>query len=75
MRKGATLSYFANDHLGSTSVVMNSAGAKVSETRYFPYGNIWTQTISATPPTDKLFTPPEAGRRPAALRPEVRPSS
>jgi RHS repeat-associated protein len=57
MRKGATLSYFANDHLGSASVVMNSTnGNKVSETRYFPYGNIWTQAISAAPPTDMLFT-------------------
>ncbi len=30
MRKGSTLSYFANDHLGGTAVVMNDAGGLVS---------------------------------------------
>ena len=28
----------------------------VSQTRYYPYGDVWTQGVSATPQTDKLFT-------------------
>jgi RHS repeat-associated protein len=58
MRKGSNLFYFANDHLGSTSLVMDGAppGNMVSQTRYYPYGNVWTQGVSATPQTDKLFT-------------------
>jgi RHS repeat-associated protein len=55
MRKGATLSYFANDHLGGTAVVMNGQGGLVSRVRYLPYGNQWTQETGA-PPTDRLFT-------------------
>jgi RHS repeat-associated protein len=55
MRKGSTLSYFANDHLGGTAVVMNASGDLVSRVRYLPYGNQWTQETGA-PPTDRLFT-------------------
>jgi RHS repeat-associated protein len=55
MRKGATLSYFANDHLGGTALVMDTNGNPVSKIRYFPYGNIWTQE-TGSPQTDKLFT-------------------
>jgi RHS repeat-associated protein len=50
-----TLSYFANDHLGGTAVVMNDQGGLVSRVRYLPYGNQWTQETGA-PPTDRLFT-------------------
>lgn len=68
MRKGATLSYFANDHLGGTATVMTDTGGYVSRTRYYPYGQSWTQEVAGAPPTDRL--PPEAGRvhGPAPLR-------
>jgi hypothetical protein len=51
----STLSYFANDHLGGTAVVMDVNGNQVSRVRYLPYGNQWTQETGA-PPTDRLFT-------------------
>ncbi len=54
MRKGSTLYWFANDHLGGTAVVMNDSGGLVSRTRYYPYGNAWTQ--ENTSPTDRMFT-------------------
>ena len=56
MRKGGTLSYFANHHLGGTAVVMNDPGGLVSRTRYYPYGQTWTQDAGAASPTDRLFT-------------------
>ncbi len=54
MRKGSTLYYLGNDHLGGTSIVMNASGSLVSRTRYYAYGMVWTQ--EGAPPTDKLFT-------------------
>ena len=54
MTKGATLSYLASDHLGGTSLVMDTSGNATSRMRYHPYGQVWTQ--SAAPATDKLFT-------------------
>ncbi len=59
IRKGGTLYYFANDHLGGTAVVMDASGAMVSRTRYYPYGNAWTQEFgggATAIPTDRLFT-------------------
>lgn len=53
---GGTLNYFANDHLGGTAVVMDASGGLVSRTRYYPYGQGWTQEVTAVPPTDRLFT-------------------
>ncbi len=62
MRQGpagqaGTVSYFVNDHLGSTSLITNDAGGQVSYTRYYPYGRVRSQTPpGSNPPTDKLFT-------------------
>jgi len=56
MRKGASLYYFANDHLVGTAVVMESADELVTRTRYYPYGNVWTAEGGVAPPTDRLFT-------------------
>lgn len=36
----STLSYHHNDHLGSASVVTNTTGAVVEETKYLPYGSV-----------------------------------
>jgi RHS repeat-associated protein len=41
-----TTYYFANDHLSSTSIVMNSSGSLLSENRYMPFGEV--RTISGT---------------------------
>src|SRR5207247_9897905 len=56
MNKGGTLYFFVNDHLGGTSLVMNVSGNVVSRTRYYPYGQGWTQDAGTTPPTDRLYT-------------------
>jgi len=32
--------YFLGDHLGSTSITTDTAGAKVSEMRYKPFGEV-----------------------------------
>jgi hypothetical protein len=40
-----TVEYYLGDHLGSTSITTDSSGAKVSELRYKPFGEIryaWT---------------------------------
>ncbi|MBI5822916.1 MAG: RHS repeat-associated core domain-containing protein [Chloroflexi bacterium] len=45
--------YFLSDHLGSTSMTTDSTGAKVSEMRYKPWGEVrysWTNdTLNANP--------------------------
>ena len=41
-----TTNFFASDHLSSTSLVMDSSGALLSENRYMPFGE--TRTISGT---------------------------
>jgi len=54
MRKGTTLYYLLGDHLGSTSIVTNAIGNKVSEMRYKAWGEVrynWGST-----PTDYQFT-------------------
>jgi RHS repeat-associated protein len=38
MRRGAEVYYLHGDHLGSTSLTSDSAGAVVAESRYLPYG-------------------------------------
>jgi len=49
-----TLHFFANDHLGSTSLTLNSNGSVFSELRYKPFGETrWSQ---ATTPTQRRFT-------------------
>ena len=42
----ATIYYFANDHLSSTSIVMDASGSLLSENRYMPFGE--KRTISGT---------------------------
>ena len=54
MRKGNTLYYLLGDHLGSTSIVTDASGNKVSEMRYKAWGEVrynWGVT-----PTDYGFT-------------------
>jgi RHS repeat-associated protein len=46
--------YTLGDHLGSSSLVADSAGAKVSETRYMPWGE--TRYTSGYQPSDYLYT-------------------
>ena len=41
-----TTSYFASDHLSSTSLVMDSSGNLLSENRYMPFGEV--RNISGT---------------------------
>jgi len=44
--------YFLGDHLGSTSITTDADGAKVSEMRYKPWGEVrysWTASQSTTP--------------------------
>jgi RHS repeat-associated protein len=54
MRQGDVLYYIAGDHLGSTSLVLNSDGTVHSQARYYPYGvERWS---SGTLPTDYRFT-------------------
>jgi RHS repeat-associated protein len=52
MRTASGVTWLAGDHLGSTSLATSSAGAKVSEERYLPYGG----TRSGSAPTDYQFT-------------------
>jgi RHS repeat-associated protein len=54
VRKGTTLSYILQDHLGSTSVTADSSGAVASTIAYLPFGS--TRSSTGTSPTDKLFT-------------------
>jgi RHS repeat-associated protein len=47
-----TVEYFLGDHLGSTSLTTDANGAKVSEMRYKPWGEVrswWTAGLSTTP--------------------------
>ena len=39
MRDGGTLYWLLTDHLGSTSLTLDSSGARVTELRYYPYGD------------------------------------
>lgn len=50
--------YPATDHLSSVWAVYDASAAPVATTRYYPYGNIATQT--GTSPTDRGFTGQEA---------------
>lgn len=47
-KTGTTLRYFHQDHLGSTSLVTDSAGAVVQTTRYTPFGNVYESSGSVT---------------------------
>ena len=54
MRQGAEVHYLHGDHLGSTSLTTNSAGAVVAEGRYLPFGGSRWSNGSAM--TDFGFT-------------------
>jgi RHS repeat-associated protein len=57
VREGITLTFVYGDHLGSASVTTNISGTKVSEVRYYPFGE--TRYSSGTTPTSKRFTSQE----------------
>jgi len=52
---GGPLTYLYGDHLGSASLATNESGAKVSEQRYKPYGELRWSSAGAMP-TDLGFT-------------------
>jgi RHS repeat-associated protein len=54
VRVDNTLSYVLGDQLGSASTVLDSAGNKTAETRYYPFGE--TRVSTGSMPTDRLFT-------------------
>lgn len=54
MRINSTLYYILKDHLGSASVVTDTSGVTVGETRYYSYGG--ERLTTGTIYTDKLFT-------------------
>jgi RHS repeat-associated protein len=56
VRTGSTLTYLLGDHLGSTSIVTNSSGALLMETRYKPFGEVRYATTGQTLPTKYTFT-------------------
>jgi RHS repeat-associated protein len=53
-RKGTTLQYLHQDHLGSTAVTTNTSGTVVARIGYYPFGG--TRYTSGTLGTDKKFT-------------------
>jgi RHS repeat-associated protein len=54
MRKGSTLSYLLSDHLGSTSLTLDSSGYLVSELRYKAWGEV--RYAGGNTPTKYSFT-------------------
>jgi RHS repeat-associated protein len=54
MRKNGTLTYLFGDHLGSTSIVTDSSGALISETKYKAWGE--TRYESGTNPSEYTYT-------------------
>ncbi len=54
MRTAGALSYLLTDHLGSTAVTTDAAGAKTGELRYLPLGA--ARTTWGVIPTDRRFT-------------------
>jgi RHS repeat-associated protein len=57
VREGVTLTFVYGDHLGSASLTANISGAKVSEVRYYPYGE--TRYSSGNTTTSKRFNAKE----------------
>ena len=53
-RTGGTLSYILSDHLGSTSIVTDSAGTVISDTKYKAWGDV--RYASGANPTDYTYT-------------------
>jgi RHS repeat-associated protein len=54
MHDGTDLVYFAQDHLSSTSIVMNDTGGLLSQNRYLPFGQI-RDDIASSPITQTDF--------------------
>ncbi|MCL4272238.1 MAG: hypothetical protein KJZ77_00075 [Anaerolineales bacterium] len=54
MRKAGELLYILGDHLGSTSIVTDADGTKVSEIRYKAWGEIRYE--SGASPTEYTYT-------------------
>ncbi|MBN2007509.1 MAG: RHS repeat-associated core domain-containing protein [Anaerolineae bacterium] len=52
MRKDGKITYLHGDHLGSASLATDASGAKVSEMRYTPFGEVRFGDV----PTDRRFT-------------------
>jgi RHS repeat-associated protein len=57
VREGVTLTFVYGDHLGSASLTTNISGTKVSEMRYYPFGE--TRYSSGNTATSKRFTSQE----------------
>ncbi len=57
VREGVTLTFVYGDHLGSASVTTNVSGTKVSEVRYYPFGE--TRYSSGNTSTTKRFNAKE----------------
>jgi YD repeat-containing protein len=51
MRQGDVVHFLHTDHLGSTTLVTDQAGAEVGRAQYDPYGNV----ISSTLPAAEIF--------------------
>ena len=57
MDREGVVQYFATDHLGSTSLVLDDQGSKVAESRHYPYGEErWRWPQEGTFPTEYRFT-------------------
>jgi RHS repeat-associated protein len=54
VREGVTLTFVYGDHLGGASLTADASGAKVSEMRYYPYGEV--RFSSGNLPSDRTFT-------------------
>jgi RHS repeat-associated protein len=54
MRTGAGVEFLLGDHLGSTSLTVNSIGGNPRELRYYPWGGV--RYTYGTTPTDYRFT-------------------
>ena len=54
MRQGNAVYWIHGDHLGSASLTTSITGTKVSELRYYPFGQV--RFASGTMPTDRTFT-------------------
>jgi RHS repeat-associated protein len=57
VREGVTLTFIYGDHLGSASLTADASGTKVSEMRYYPFGE--TRYSSGNTATPKRFTSQE----------------
>ena len=56
MRKDGVLTYLLTDQLGSTSLAVDASGAKISEMRYKPWGEVRYESPSGSLPTDYTYT-------------------